>query len=181
MHVFCLFLRELIHRPSHFLIFSCVPATCPNYSKAVTASSISWAFFQNRVVSSAYWIILTTFVLWSSRLKPVMLSFCLIKFDRISIHSINNNDEIWHPCLTPRVKRNSCDKCPLFFINALGFVYRILIHCWSSVLMVSSWLSPGNKTFLQVASMVVKCWIVISLLHRGLSTSAIQVWSASFV
>ena len=33
----------------------------------------------------------------------------------------------------------------------------------SSVLVVSSWLSPGNRTFLEVASMVVNWWIVAFL------------------
>ena len=31
----------------------------------------------------------------------------------------------------------------------------------SSVPVVSRWLGPGNKTFLEVASMVVTWWIVI--------------------
>ena len=34
----------------------------------------------------------------------------------------------------------------------------------SSVLLVSKWLRPGNRTFLEVASMAVTWWIV-ALLH----------------
>ena len=123
-----------------------------------------------RLHPSAYWIILTTFVLWSSRLKPVVLSFCLIKFDRIPIHSINNNDEIWHPCLTPRVKRNSCDKCPLFFINALGFVYRILIHCWNSwpMLNFAKILKMNSHSMLSKA-LLCHSYLVAFCFNVGLS------------
>ena len=44
----------------------------------------------------------------------------------------------------------------------------------SSALVVSSWLWPGNKTFLEAASMVVTLWIVAFLYRRHLVYLAVS-------
>ena len=76
-------------------------------SRACSAEATS---AQNKLVSSANWLSLIS---EPKILIPIMVEFCLILFDSISVR-INRYGESGHPCLTPLEGLNQFVASPLF-------------------------------------------------------------------
>ena len=65
-------------------------------------------------VSSDYWLNRNSFPFM---LIPVIISFSLIIFPKISAHSINIYGEIWSPCLHPLLRLKKSDIKPFCIIQ----------------------------------------------------------------
>ena len=59
---------------------------------------------------------------------PFISELHLITIANISTAITKRHADNWHPCLTPLVKFNPSDRCPLFMILLLMLVCKIPIH-----------------------------------------------------
>lgn len=64
-------------------------------------------------------------------LTVVILVICMswqMAAARGSINSANNSGESGHPCLVPQFNVKRCEVIPLVITDAVGELYKILIH-----------------------------------------------------
>ena len=109
-----------IHRASVFLLFSLRPDSLPKFSIVLSvANKDSFVPLSIKVVSSAYWLILTFdfFIV-----RPLILLLDLIALARISADRIKRNGERGQPCLTPCCSSKKLLAHPLFRIQLSIFL-----------------------------------------------------------
>ena len=109
-----------IHRASVFLLFSLRPDSLPKFSIVLSvAEKVSFVPLSIKVVSSAYWLILTSdfFIV-----RPLISLLDLIALARISADRIKRYGERGQPCLTPRFSSKKLLAHPLFRIQLSIFL-----------------------------------------------------------
>ena len=115
----------------HLLLFRDAPDTLENRSKASTAAATDLSSLRNRLVSSAYRLILNSRGGEAGSRMPTVAGLFRMMLARFSIHRAYRKGDRLHPCLTLRPTANNFERPSLTLIQLKILVYSRLTHAMS--------------------------------------------------